>query len=84
MAKRIVPVRPARKKRRVDDDTLLIRSAESLGRVIGSLRRQLLAVRASASGNDEPRKRTPRRTSTARAKAKTAKPSAAARKTKRR
>ena len=84
MAKRIVPARPARKKPRVDDDTLLIRSAESLARVIGSLRRQLLAVTAPASGNGAPNKTTPRRTRTARAKAKGAKPSASARKTKRR
>jgi hypothetical protein len=84
MAKRIVPARPARKKPRVDDDTLLIRSAESLGRVIGSLRRQLRAVTAPPKGNGEPKETMPRRTRTARAKAKTAKPAASARKTKRR
>jgi hypothetical protein len=40
MAKRGRRVVPARKKQR-DDDSLLIRSAESLGRVIGSLQRQV-------------------------------------------
>jgi hypothetical protein len=40
MAKRARRVLPARKAPR-DDDSLLIRSAESLGRVIGSLQRQV-------------------------------------------
>jgi hypothetical protein len=40
MAKRGRRVLPARKKARADD-SLLIRSAESLGRVIGSLQRQI-------------------------------------------
>lgn len=42
MAKRETKVVPARKPSAMrDDDTLLIRSAESLGRVIGSLQRQV-------------------------------------------
>jgi hypothetical protein len=40
MAKRKKRVLPARKATR-DDDSLLVRSAESLGRVIGSLQRQV-------------------------------------------
>jgi hypothetical protein len=40
MAKRGRRTLPARKKKR-EDDSLLIRSAESLGRVIGSLQRQI-------------------------------------------
>ena len=42
MAKRETKVVPARKSSTMrDDDTLLIRSAESLGRVIGSLQRHV-------------------------------------------
>lgn len=43
MAKRATKVLPARKEpdAAFDDDSLLVRSAESLGRVIGSLQRQV-------------------------------------------
>jgi hypothetical protein len=41
MARRVTKVAPARKAAPRDDDSLLIRSAESLGRVIGSLQRQV-------------------------------------------
>jgi hypothetical protein len=53
MAKRGRRVLPARKKER-DDDSLLIRSAESLGRVIGSLQRQVRgrAKRVTEMAND--------------------------------
>ena len=40
MAKRALPSRKPRDRSR-DDESLLLRSAESLGRVIGSLQRQL-------------------------------------------
>jgi len=36
---------PARRKNGIGDDSLLIRSAESIGRMIGSLQRQLDAAR---------------------------------------
>jgi hypothetical protein len=47
---------PARRKNAIDT-SLLIRSAESLGRVIGSLQRQLDAARqlTTRSGGNEPR-----------------------------
>jgi hypothetical protein len=50
MAKRVLR---ARKPKR-DDDSLLVRSAESLGRVIGSLRRQMhgTSKRAAALADD--------------------------------
>ena len=53
MAKQGRRVLPARKKDR-DDDSLLVRSAESLGRVIGSLQRQLqdTSKRASSLADD--------------------------------
>ena len=53
MAKRRRRVLPARKKER-EDDSLLIRSAESLGRVIGSLQRRMKAPakRIAAISND--------------------------------
>ena len=53
MARRGRRVLPARKKQR-DDDSLLIRSAESLGRVIGSLQRQMQgrSKRVTAIAND--------------------------------
>lgn len=40
MARKRVPAQPARDRTR-DDESLLLRSAESLGRMIGSLQRQL-------------------------------------------
>ena len=40
MARKAIPAHPARDRTR-DDDSLLLRSAESLGRMIGSLQRQL-------------------------------------------
>lgn len=57
---------PARKPRDRDDDSLLLRSAESLGRVIGALQRQLDdATRrlSHSTGNGEP---SPARLTTAR------------------
>ncbi len=53
MAKRALPSRKPRDRSR-DDESLLLRSAESLGRVIGSLQRQLddatRRLSATASG----------------------------------
>jgi hypothetical protein len=43
---------PARQARPVLDDSLLIRSAESLGRMIGSLQRQLDGASKRLNGND--------------------------------
>jgi hypothetical protein len=40
MARKLIPAHPARDRSR-DDESLLLRSAESLGRMIGSLQRQL-------------------------------------------
>ena len=40
MARKSIPAQPARDRSR-DDESLLLRSAESLGRMIGSLQRQL-------------------------------------------
>jgi len=40
MARKSIPAHPARDRSR-DDESLLLRSAESLGRMIGSLQRQL-------------------------------------------
>src|SRR4051794_19781291 len=40
MARKIIPAHPARERSR-EDESLLLRSAESLGRIIGSLQRQL-------------------------------------------
>ncbi|MGH9348610.1 MAG: hypothetical protein ACRD26_15225 [Vicinamibacterales bacterium] len=56
MAKRQTKVPRARKTdaRARDDDSVLVRSAESLGRVIGSLQRQLQrrSTRAASTGHD--------------------------------
>ena len=64
MAKRktVLPTRKERDRSR-DDDSLLLRSAESLGRVIGALQRQLDGAtrRLAASGaNDLAERRRPR------------------------
>ena len=40
MARKTIPAHPSRDRSR-DDESLLLRSAESLGRMIGSLQRQL-------------------------------------------
>jgi hypothetical protein len=40
MARKFIPAHPSRDRSR-DDESLLLRSAESLGRMIGSLQRQL-------------------------------------------
>ena len=45
--------RPGNRQQAVEDDSLLIRSAESLGRMIGSLQRQLDAARRLASRSAE-------------------------------
>src|SRR3954468_13748875 len=51
--KRALPIRKPRDRSR-DDESLLLRSAESLGRVIGSLQRQLdgATKRLSATASD--------------------------------
>jgi hypothetical protein len=50
MARKTIPARPSRDRSR-DDASLLLRSAESLGRMIGSLQRQLdVAARQLAGG----------------------------------
>jgi hypothetical protein len=41
MARKTIPAHPSRDRPRDDDESLLLRSAESLGRMIGSLQRQL-------------------------------------------
>jgi hypothetical protein len=54
MAKRETRRLPARKANRSNDDSLLLRSAESLGRVIGSLQRQVQvgSKRVASAAND--------------------------------
>ena len=53
MARKSIPARPARDRSR-DDESLLLRSAESLGRMIGSLQRQLdIATRHLAGTNPD-------------------------------
>ena len=50
MARKTIPAHPTRDRTR-DDESLLVRSAESLGRMIGSLQRQLdLATGRIAAG----------------------------------
>ena len=53
MARKSIPAHPSRDRSR-DDESLLLRSAESLGRVIGSLQRQLdgATKRLSATASD--------------------------------
>src|SRR5438128_72044 len=67
-------VMPARKSDRPrEEDSLLIRSAESLGRVIGSLQRQLRAADlpdGDAVSTLRPPRKTPRKRATARAASK--------------
>ena len=53
MARKVLPARPARDRSR-EDESLLLRSAQSLGRMIGSLQRQLEIATgrlAGAQGN---------------------------------
>ena len=67
--RRVVPARTPRDRSR-DDDSMLLRSAESLGRVIGALQRQLdeatkrlanprLTVRATKGASKRARKTSP-------------------------
>jgi hypothetical protein len=57
MAKRRKRVLPARKRMVVhEDDSLLIRSAESLGRIIGSLQRQVMDRSEERTTAQKPRK----------------------------
>ena len=54
MAKRRMKVLPARKPARSrDDDSLLVRSAESLGRVVGSLKRRVQGTTKRMSRAEE-------------------------------
>jgi hypothetical protein len=81
MARKAIPAHPTRDRTR--DESLLLRSAESLGRMIGSLQRQLdiATGRLNAgkpNGNDRKRAATAR--SSATAKSGTTGPSAGARK----
>jgi hypothetical protein len=50
MARKTIPARPSRDRSR-DDESLLLRSAESLGRMIGSLQRQLDVATGRLSGS---------------------------------
>lgn len=79
-----LPLRKPRDRSR-DEESILVRSAESLGRVIGSLQRQLegAAKRMSASAGDvvhlvSPRADVPRQTPVRRAKARKSSARAAA------
>ncbi len=46
-----LPARKPQKRERRDEESLLIRSAESLGRMIGSLQRQLDVAARKANGH---------------------------------
>jgi hypothetical protein len=50
MARKVIPARPSRDRSR-DDESLLLRSAESLGRMIGSLQRQLDVATGRVAGS---------------------------------
>jgi len=50
MARKTIPAYPSRERSR-DDESLLLRSAESLGRMIGSLQRQLDIATGRLSGS---------------------------------
>ena len=50
MARKMIPAHPSRERSR-DDESLLLRSAESLGRMIGSLQRQLDVATRHLSGS---------------------------------
>lgn len=50
MARKSIPAHPSRERSR-DDESLLLRSAESLGRMIGSLQRQLDIATGRLSAN---------------------------------
>ena len=70
MARKAIPAHPARDRTR-DNESLLLRSAESLGRMIGSLQRQLdVATGRLTSGkpNGSGRKRVAAGRSSAKAK----------------
>jgi len=50
MARKTIPARPTRDRTR-DDESMLLRSAEALGRMIGSLQRELeIATGRTAAG----------------------------------
>jgi hypothetical protein len=70
MARKAIPAHPARDRTR-DNESLLLRSAESLGRMIGSLQRQLDVATGRLTGgkpNGSGRKRTAAAHSSAKAK----------------
>jgi hypothetical protein len=50
MARKMIPAHPSRERSR-DDESLLLRSAESLGRMIGSLQRQLEVATGRVAGS---------------------------------
>jgi hypothetical protein len=80
MARKALPAHPTRDRTR-DNDSLLLRSAESLGRMIGSLQRQLDVATGRLTGgkpNGSGRKRVAAASSNARAKSGTTRTRAAA------
>jgi len=81
MARKAIPAHPARDRSR-DNESLLLRSAESLGRMIGSLQRQLDVATGRLTGgkpNGSGRKRVAAARSSAKAKSGTTGTRAAAR-----
>jgi len=81
MARKALPAYPARDRTR-DNESLLLRSAESLGRMIGSLQRQLDVATGRLTGgkpNGSGRRRVAAARSNARAKSGTTGTRAAAR-----
>ena len=82
MARKAIPAHPARDRTR-DNESLLLRSAESLGRMIGSLQRQLDVATGRLTGgkpNGSGRKRVAAARSSANAKSGTTGTRTAARK----
>jgi hypothetical protein len=81
MARKTLPAHPTRDRTR-DDESLLLRSAESLGRMIGSLQRQLDVATGRRTGgkpNGSGRRRVAAARSSAKAKSGTTGTRAAAR-----
>jgi hypothetical protein len=81
MARKTLPAHPTRDRTR-DDESLLLRSAESLGRMIGSLQRQLDVATGRLTGgkpNGSGRRRVAAARSSAKAKSGTTGTRAAAR-----
>ena len=82
--KKVLPARKQEPDRSRDDESLLMRSAETLGRMIGTLQRQLDGATkrlTKTAGDITSSKRKTRKTKTTKAKATSARKTAGSRKT---